>query len=261
MIATEIGLSRVSTKTIMEQHLGMQKMLARWVPHQLSDAQKQTRINLCTELLARWSHRWSRFRSRLITVDETWISYEQPATRQSASGWRPAGSEPPELARLQKDRRKLMAIVFWDAEGLVHIDWFKSTKSQPGLDKTQYVQILDRLYEKLRRDRPGKLARGVLLLQDNAPCHNNDLVRQKLQQLGIQTVPHLPYSPDLAPSDYYLFRVWKQSRSGVHSNSEEEIKSDALAFFESKSSGFYREGIDQLKQKCEAVIACRGSYV
>lgn len=113
----------------------------------------------------------------------------------------------------------------------------------------------------MRENRPEKLARGVLLLQDNAPCHNNALVRQKLQEHSIKTVPHPPYSPDLAPSDYYLFRVWKNYRSGTHSKSEHEVEEEARVFFDSKSKNFFKSGIDQLKEKCEAVIDCNGAYV
>ena len=41
--------------------------------------------------------------------------------------------------------------------------------------------------------------------QDNAPVHNSILVTDYLTKMGIKTVPHLPYSPDLAPSDFWLF--------------------------------------------------------
>ena len=41
--------------------------------------------------------------------------------------------------------------------------------------------------------------------QDNAPVHNSILVTDYLTKMGIKTVPHHPYSPDLAPCDFLLF--------------------------------------------------------
>ena len=41
--------------------------------------------------------------------------------------------------------------------------------------------------------------------QDNALVHNSILVSEYLTKMGIKTLPQPPYSPDLAPCDFYLF--------------------------------------------------------
>ena len=41
--------------------------------------------------------------------------------------------------------------------------------------------------------------------QDNAPVHNSILVPDYLTKMGIKTVPHPPYSPDIASCDFWLF--------------------------------------------------------
>ena len=50
--------------------------------------------------------------------------------------------------------------------------------------------------------------------QDNAPVHNSILVTDYLTQMGIKTVPHPPYSPDLAPCDFWLFPKLKENLRG-----------------------------------------------
>ena len=40
---------------------------------------------------------------------------------------------------------------------------------------------------------------------DNAPVHNSIVITDYLTKMGIKTVPHPPYSPDLAPCDFWLF--------------------------------------------------------
>ena len=42
-------------------------------------------------------------------------------------------------------------------------------------------------------------------LQNNTPVHNSILVTDYLTKIGIKTVPHPPYSPDIAPCDFWLF--------------------------------------------------------
>ena len=41
--------------------------------------------------------------------------------------------------------------------------------------------------------------------QDSAPVHNPILITDYLTKIGIKTVPHPPYSPELAPCDFWLF--------------------------------------------------------
>ena len=51
-----------------------------------------------------------------------------------------------------------------------------------------------------------KVTKGVLFLHDNAPAHLALATHKKLAYLGgFQYLDHPPYSPDLAPWDYYLF--------------------------------------------------------
>lgn len=260
-IAGLLVLSECTTRLILQNHLGLKKMLARWVPYTLSDSNKTGRVKHAREFLRRWGHRWSRLRSRLVTVDETYVSYKTACNRLDAAEWRPIGSNPPEVPRLSSDKRKLMAIVFWDAEGLVHLEWFKPTTQRAGLTSDLYADALENMYNSISRNNPRKAARGLLLLQDNAPCHTGKTARAKLQTLEIETTGHPPYSPDLAPSDYYLFRVLKNYLKTHHFSDDDELREGVASFFEAKTSDFYLRGIDQLKEKYEQVIESRGEYL
>ena len=63
---------------------------------------------------------------------------------------------------------------------------------------------------------PWKVHQGVLFLHDNAPTHRALATQKKLTYLGFQTLEHLPYSPDLAPSVYHLFSGLKKQLKGRH---------------------------------------------
>ena len=51
----------------------------------------------------------------------------------------------------------------------------------------------------------GLLCWGFKEVQDNTPVHNSILVTDFLTKMGIKTLPHRPYSPDLASCDFWLF--------------------------------------------------------
>ena len=52
------------------------------------------------------------------------------------------------------------------------------------------------------------------LLHDNAPSHNATIVKQFLAQRKMTVLDHPPYSPDLAPANYFLFRKVKSHLKG-----------------------------------------------
>ncbi|GFT47543.1 histone-lysine N-methyltransferase SETMAR [Trichonephila clavipes] len=68
------------------------------------------------------------------------------------------------------------------------------------------VGLLDRSKLVIDQKRPELAYKiGVVIHQDNARPHTSVVTRQKLSELGWEIFMHPPYSPDLAPSDYYLF--------------------------------------------------------
>jgi transposase len=54
------------------------------------------------------------------------------------------------------------------------------------------------------------LSEGILFLQDNAAPHKAAIAHQKLAGLHLAVLKHPAYSPDLAPSDCYLFPNLKE---------------------------------------------------
>jgi len=80
---------------------------------------------------------------------------------------------------------------------------------------TYYADELRKLQEALKSNRGGKLRHGVLLLHDNAPAHTSAVATSAAAECGYELVglPHPPYSPGLAPSDFCLFPLLKKDFS------------------------------------------------
>ena len=82
-----------------------------------------------------------------------------------------------------------------------------------GHSQQYYVEVLREFRERFRRKRPALIKSGQWHFhQDNAPVHNSNLVTDYLIKMGIKTLPHPPYSPDLAPCDFWLFPKLTGSR-------------------------------------------------
>jgi len=135
-------------------------------------------------------------------MDETWLYHYDPEIEQQSMEWRHCGSPRHIKLRVQKSARKFLASIFWDRDGILLIDYLpKGQTNNAEYYSSLLVQVKDILEEK----RCGKGTKVVLFLHDNAPTHRALATQKKLAYLGFQCLDHLPYSPDLAPSDYHLF--------------------------------------------------------
>ena len=84
----------------------------------------------------------------------------------------------------------------------IHQSWL----AQTGRVRGYYVEVLREFRKRFCRKRPALFKYGHWhFQQDNAPVHNSILVTDYLSKMGIKTVRHRPYSPDLAPCDFCLF--------------------------------------------------------
>ncbi|GFW07526.1 histone-lysine n-methyltransferase setmar-like protein [Trichonephila clavipes] len=83
------------------------------------------------------------------------------------------------------------------------------------INKEYYVEVLKRLRNAIRRKRPQLWESGDWLLHhDNAPAHTSNLVQQYLSKHSIAQLRQPPYSPDIAPCDFWLFPRLKMPLKG-----------------------------------------------
>ena len=163
-IAQALVISHDSVSTILHDRLGMRKLTVRWVPKSLSDEQMATRASVFSALLKRFRSK-DDFLLHLVTVDETWVHYYEPENKAQSRQWIGPGSPRPKKFKTQPSAGKVMATVFWDAKGVIMLDFLPKRSTITGV---YYANLLDHLRTAIREKHRGKLSKGVLLQQDNA---------------------------------------------------------------------------------------------
>jgi len=84
---------------------------------------------------------------------------------------------------------------------------------------------------------------------------------EHIVSLGWTVVPHPPYRPDLAPSDFHLFRLMKDGLCGQHFPSNDAIVQAVKQWATSAGADFYKRGMHALVHHWRKCIATGGDYV
>lgn len=240
----------------VSKHLAAMRVVQKfgeWVPHELSDEQKVVRSTICQSNLSR--ERKEPFLARVVAEDEKWVLY---ANRKRKRQWVLPGCRPQPEPKPDLHPMKIMVCVWWDMKGIVHWELLPRGTT---IDADYYCEQLERVQDALRKRRPALVnRRGVILLHDNAKAHIAKKTRDKIRELDWELLPHPPYSPDISPSDYHLFRALSRFLGGQRFTNEDEVKMTLGQFFDSQTPDFYECGILSLTRKWSKVVECDGDY-
>ncbi|XP_054729335.1 histone-lysine N-methyltransferase SETMAR-like [Anastrepha obliqua] len=191
-------------------------------------------------------------------MDETWIHHYTPQSNTQLAEWLEAGQSRPKRPKPQQSAGKVLASIAWDACGVIFIDYLEKGKTVTG---EYYASLLDRLNDETKKQRPHLAKKKVLFHQGNAPAHKSTIVMAKLHELHYKLLPHPPYFPDLAPSDYWLFPNLKRWLQGKIFRSNEEVEWETNSYFEGLSIDHFSKGIKMLEDRWEKCIALEETYL
>jgi histone-lysine N-methyltransferase SETMAR len=149
--------------------------------------------------------------------------------------------------------KKVMLSVWWGVNGIIHWEILPNGCT---ITADLYCQQLDQVAEKLKEKQD-----RIYYLHDNARLHIAKSTREKLLKLGWITVPHPPYSSDLAPTDYHLFRSLSNHLREKKFDDENDIKRELANFFDQKSKDFYEPGILSLPERWRQIVDSNGAYI
>ncbi|UYV64612.1 hypothetical protein LAZ67_3001311 [Cordylochernes scorpioides] len=186
-VAEDLNISIGSCHSIFINDLGMRRVAAKFVPKLLNCDQKQHRMNIANEML-------DSVRDDPNLLQRVY-GYDVETKAQS-SQWKLPHEPRPKKARQVRSNVKVLLTVFLDCRGVVHHEFLPQ----------------------------GRTNKNWLLHHDNAPAHTSLLVRDFLAKNNTLMMPQPPYSPDLAPCDFFLFPKLKRPMKGRRYAKLDEIK-------------------------------------
>jgi len=137
---------------------------------------------------------------------------------------------------VQKSTGKVLALIFWDQDGILLIDYLPKGQT---INVEYYSFLLVQMKDIFKEKRCGKVTKGFLFLHDNALVHWAFATQKKLAYLGFQCIDHPPYSPDLAQSDYHLFPGLKKQLNGHHFSFDAEVIAATETWLDRQPSDFF----------------------
>ena len=201
------------------------------------------RASVCSALLKVLGQKGD-FLLHLVTVDETWVHYYKPENKDQSHQWVGLGSPRPKKFKTQPSAGKVMATVFWDAKGVIMLDFLPKRSTITGV---YCANLLDQLRTAIREKHQGKFSKRVLLQQDNARVHTCKVAMDAVERNGYELIPHPAYSPDLAPSVFLLLRDLKKDIHGLHFRSDEEVVMAVEEWVNEKDPDFFSSGLMALE--------------
>ena len=149
-------------------------------------------------------------------------------------------------------------IPFFNSTGMKYMHWVPTGQT---VNKEYYVEVLREFRKRFRRKRPALFKSGQWhFRQDNAPVDNSILVTDYLTKMGIKTVPHPPYSPDLGPSDFWLFPKLKEKLRGCRYETIEERKEAVTKVIDTPTQEDFHGAFQKLLERYTKCIAAGGDY-
>lgn len=124
-----------------------------------------------------------------------------------------------------------------------------------------YLEVLRRLREDVRRKRPELWQSGDWFLHhNNAPAHTALRVIHYLASRGWPVVPHPPYSPDLAPCDFFIFPRMKKNLKGKRLDDVEAVKTASQRVLDNIKVEEFQRCFKQWEKRLDKCIESNGEY-
>lgn len=253
-LSERLHVSKGTMNTLLKD-IGLRKLSSRFVPRFLTSEMCKNRLICCQANLHILEDVGDIFLRNIVTEDETPLSLYIPSSKQESKEWKFPGESCTKKLRASISHKKCMMLtIFWDFYGVVTVDFAdKDVK----INSQYYVEKLQEA-RKIRRKSPKS---KLYLLHDNAPIHTSAFTTSEIEKLGFQMLPHPPYSPDLAPSDFFLFCHLKAHLRGHTFDGKEELKEKVEDFFQQQTSTFYENAFLELVKRWRKCVENGGSYI
>jgi hypothetical protein len=250
-IADRVKSSKETVRRILHENLKLKKRCSRWIPHQLEGDQKDLRVAKARELLSFLKKEEGFDFSHIITGDESWLLYEYPFT----SFWGKPEDDPPEMPRKTIGTPKVMLVVFWGVHSTPVLKLLPKGTTMNA--ETFKSLVVNELVESAKTLAEGE---SLMIHWDNAPAHTAKTVSEAAKHPKVIILPQPPYSPDIAPSDFFLFGFLKSQLKGKKNQTLKDLEANIREIIGGISLETRRRVMKEWIFRLESVIASGGEY-
>jgi [histone H3]-lysine36 N-dimethyltransferase SETMAR len=257
-IGQVLSISKMSAYHILTRELNLSKLNVSWVPHMLTDKQKSARLDFCHNFLSRFKESNSNSLYNVVTGDETYIYFYDPPDNKSAQQWHPKGAPPPKRVQRSLFTRKVLVTIFFSIKGIIYTEVLDEKST---VTANWYTNVcLNNLLKTIQNKWPKSYQSRIILHHDNAKPHTAKETKTFLEENNIKLLSHPPYSPDLAPCDFWLFKTIKPQLKGQIYAMKDELLLALDSALNSLSKGDFKHCFKMWFRQCEKVIKSNGNY-
>ena len=253
------GLSIGTVHKILHEDLHMKKLAARWVPHLLTDEQKKNGGLIVhviyLNLLSRMDQNGCMMWSPGMKLGSHFMAF--PTNVATVRGWVLAETDQlfyDQVFRAESDYLPF----FFNSSGLVALDILPEKTTVTAKYYTEVV--LPKVEDSICEQRPTIKTSKTLLLHDNAAPHKAKLTTTYLNERGISVLEHPPYSPDLAPCDFWLFPILKNRLAGRKFDRAQDLAKAVKLELLSIPKEQYQRAFQSWLRRLEKCVQVQGEY-
>ena len=153
----------------------------------------------------------------IATGDESWVHHYDLENERQSMEYRHPGSPSVKKFKTVSPAKQFMLTIFWDARACFARNfWLKDRR----WIRTGVVQSYD--HSSNASAESGRKETRFFCIPTTPHCSAQ--TQDAMTSLKFTVVPHPPYSPDWAPSDFWLLPKFKETLKGQHFLSDAEVE-------------------------------------
>lgn len=254
-IEDALDIGSAATQSILHDYLGLKKITCRWVPHFLTEGQKQDRVDYCQKMLEKFDGGRSKRVYDVITGDESWFYYYDPETKRQSQVWIGRNDPRPTKVRRQRSAGKHMFAIFFMKSGFNTIIPLENGKT---VTADWYTN--ECLSTVLKQVKQRRRLNDLIIHHDNASAHKATQTMEYLESQRVKLMGHPAYSPDLSPCDFWLFPKIKEQLRGKDFQDLSELQGALEEQMNSLQKEDFYQCYEQWFERMDKCIRVQGQY-
>lgn len=255
-LADMLDLSESMVYRILTNELEQIWMHTLWVPHIITDAHRQQRIDNCRTMLLSFESRIAK--SNTVTVDEKWFYARHLKPSNTTGSWIGPDGDRQQTARRSTMEKKFLAIIAVSTRGEHYFCVLPKGKT---VNSELYIEFLQAMRQHFANLREPLLMENIRFVHDNARPHVSINTQAYLNSTAVRILKQPPYSPDCNLCDRYIFPRLEAIRGRGTFASKADLElflSEQLPLF---TKARMNKALTEMMKHFNLIIESNGNYV